>query len=92
MFTQEYKIEIIMILVASSSTIVTLILSFLFPEIQILLLTILTVWLSIVYQVGNIYVKESIRAKNEYDFSVLENVIEGLEDENEDLMREIEDN
>ena len=92
MFTQEYKIEIIMILVASSSTIVTLILSFLFPEIQILLLTILTVWLPIVYQVGNIYVKESIRAKNEYDFSVLENVIEGLEDENEDLMREIEDN
>ena len=92
MFSEEYKIEIIMILIASSSTIVTLILSFLFPEIQILLLMILTVWLPVVYQIGNVYVKESIRAKNEHDFSVLENVIEDLEDENKDLIREIEGN
>ena len=85
MMLEEYKIEIIVIILASMTTILALIISFNYPNLQILVLTILTLLLPVIYQIGHIYSKESIREKNEQDFLVLENTIEELEEENREL-------
>jgi len=82
MILKEHHIESLVIFIASLSTINALIFSFLFPEIQTLLLTILTVLLAAIYQIGYNYAKEKIRNKNEEDFSVIENYVEELEEEN----------
>jgi len=89
MTIEEHKIEIIMIICASMTTILALIISFNYPNLQILILTILTILLPIIYQIGHIYSKESIREKNEQDYFVLEDTLEELEEENQSLKDEI---
>ena len=91
MSLKEHEIDVLIIFIAFFSTATTLILSFIFPEAQITLLTILTVLLPVIYQVGNIYSKESIRAKNEEDYSVLEGTIETLENENKNLKEKVKE-
>ena len=44
--------------------------------------------LPLIYQIGNIYSKESIKQKNEEDYFILEKMIEELEKENEKLKEE----
>ncbi len=82
---EEYKIEISIILVALFCTISALLISNQFPNKQILVLTILTLLLPAIYQTGHIISKEYIRAKNEHDFSVLQDTIEIIKEENNDL-------
>jgi hypothetical protein len=79
---RESKIETITIILASMTTIISLILSFNYPKLQILILTILTILLPVIYQIGHIFSKESIKYKNEQDYIILENIIEELEEEN----------
>lgn len=83
---EDYKIEVVVVvIIASMVTILWLIISFNFPNIQILVLTILIILLPVIYQIGHIYSKESLKAKNEQDYFVLENTIEELEEENQFL-------
>ena len=77
---KEYNIEAILIVFASMTTIFALILSFVYPNLQVLILTILTILLPLIYQVGNIYSKESIRTKNNKDISEIEEVMEDMEE------------
>ncbi|MBT4135979.1 hypothetical protein HOD75_01280 [archaeon] len=89
MRVQEHNVEVIMIITASMTTILALILSFNYPELQILILTILTILLPVIYQVGHIYSKELIKEKNEQDFLILEHNIEFLESQNNLLKQQI---
>ncbi|MCK4650150.1 hypothetical protein KAT36_02865 [Candidatus Pacearchaeota archaeon] len=88
---EEYKIEITIILVALFCTISVLLISNQFPNKQILALTILTLLLPTIYQIGHIISKEYIRAKNEHDFSILQNTIEIIKEENKDLKEILKD-
>lgn len=92
MKSEEYRVDALVIILASMTTILFLIISFVFPELQILLLTILTILLPVIYQIGNMYSKESIRKQNQEDLEIIEEVLEDLEDENERLRRKITQN
>ena len=86
---QDNRIDIITIIIALLSTIFGLIFSFLFPETQILVLTILTVLLPVIYQIGNILSKESIRDENKRDSNILGESLEELKTENENLKEKL---
>jgi len=93
MYIEEHKIEILMIIFSSMATILALIISFLYPIIQILTLTILTIMLPLIYQIGHIYSKEAIRKKKDKDYSIIEesnlekeDYIQELEEENNNLV------
>jgi len=95
---EEYRIEILTIIFSSMTTILALITSFIFPEIQILVLTILTIMLPLIYQIGHICSKEAIREKNDRNYSIVEesnkdkdSYIEELEEENSNLIDFIDD-
>jgi len=85
----EHKIEIRVILIASMTTVISLIISFNYPSLQILVLTILTILLPVTYQIGHIISKEIIRARNEADFFILEKSIEEIKRENRLLKEEV---
>jgi len=87
---EDYKIEVIIILVALFCTISSLIVSYLFPWVQILVLTILTLLLSAIYQMGYVFVKEYTRGKNECDYSRLQFVMQNLREENDGLKKKLE--
>ena len=85
MLNKDNRIDIITIIIASMLTVIGLIISFSFLNLQILVLTILTILLPVIYQIGNIYAKESVRNENKRDLNILENLVEELEQENRDL-------
>jgi len=98
MYIEEHKIEILMIIFSSMATIIALIISFIYPKIQILTLTILTIILPLIYQIGHIYSKESIREESNKDYSIIEesdlekdDYIQELEDENDNLVEYIDE-
>ena len=75
------------------ATILALIISFIYPGIQILALTILTILLPLIYQIGHVYSKEAIRDQNDRDSSIVKELglkkdryIQELEEENSDLI------
>ncbi len=72
----ESRIDILIIIIASMTTIFSLIVGRLFPDFQVLVLTILTILLALIYQIGNIYSKENIKEENEGDFLILDTEIE----------------
>lgn len=82
---KESRINAIIILIASMTTILSLILSNVFPKLQVLILTILTILLALIYQIGNMYSKETIKEINEKDFLEIDMVMEELENENYEL-------
>lgn len=88
---KEYKIELTIILIALFSTISTLIFSNLFPNKQVLALTMLTLILPAIYQIGHIFSKEVTRAKNEQDFSFLQDIVENITIENNELKKILEE-
>ncbi|MBU3923401.1 MAG: hypothetical protein KJ592_00630 [Nanoarchaeota archaeon] len=90
MGSRSSKIEIVIVLLALFFTISSLIISFLFPELQILVLTILTLLLPGIYQIGHIIAKEYIRAKNEKDFSELQYFTDVIKKENESMRKRLE--
>ena len=92
MLREENRIEIITIIIASMSTIVGLIISFTFHKTQILILTILTILLPVIYQIGNIFSKECVRNKNKDDLNIFEEAIEELEYKNRLLNEEFNKN
>jgi hypothetical protein len=79
---EEPRIDVIIILIASMTTIFSLIISNILPKLQILILTILTILLAMIYQIGHIYSKEKIKETNEKDFLEIDMAMEELEDEN----------
>lgn len=87
---KESRVDIIIILIASMTTIFSLILSNLFPNLQVLNLTILTILLALIYQIGNIYSKEIIKEENERDFLEIDMAMEELENENNKLKNKLE--
>ena len=87
MSLKEEHIEAFVILFASLLTITSLVYSYIFPELQVLILTILAVFLAAIYQIGYTYAKQYIRSKNERDFVILEEMIDQLEEENSQLRR-----
>lgn len=78
---REARIDIIIIIIASMTTILALIISNIFPQLQVLILTILTILLALIYQVGNIFSKETIKDENENDFLEIDIAMEELENE-----------
>lgn len=82
MLSKENWVDIIIISLASISTIAGLIFSHIYPTLQILILTILMVLLPIIYQVGNIISKQCVREENNTDFNLLEEAVDELEKEN----------
>jgi hypothetical protein len=92
MLREENRIEIITIIIASMSTIVGLIISFTFHKTQILILTILTILLPVIYQIGNIFSKECVRNQNKDDLNIFEEAIEELEYKNRLLNEEFNKN
>ncbi|MAH49332.1 hypothetical protein CMI37_26130 [Candidatus Pacearchaeota archaeon] len=94
MLSRENRIDITTIIIASMSTILGLIISFILPNVQILILTILTILLPVIYQIGNICSKESVRSQTKNDLNILEEAVEDLEYENnllnEELRRKLE--
>lgn len=90
MNTEDYKIEIVIVLIALFCTVFALVVSYWFPELQILVLTILTLLLPAIYQVGHIFIKEYTRGKNERDYSNLQYATDNLIMENEGLRRALE--
>ena len=68
--------------------ILALIISFIFPSLQILVLTILTILLPMIYQIGHIKSKAVIRKNNQIDYSTVE---ETIADKNKDI-EELEEN
>ena len=97
MYIKEHEIEVLMLLFATLCTISALIISHLYPEIQVLTLTILTVLLPMIYQIGHIYSKVVIRKQQEKDIEFLneesemkDDYIEDLENENSELAGMIE--
>ena len=91
MKVEEYRVDIVVVLIALLCTVLSLIISFLFPVLQILVLTILTLMLPAIYQIGHIFGRECVRAKNEYDFSELQFVMGNLRGENKRLKKELEE-
>ena len=87
MLRPENLIDILTILIASFSTLFALLFSFIFPQFQILFLTILTILLALIYQIGNIISKESVRGEAKKDLNILEGAIEVLERENKILKK-----
>ncbi|MBU0467226.1 MAG: hypothetical protein KJ718_04485 [Nanoarchaeota archaeon] len=85
MLSEDNRVDVIAIIIASLSTILGLITSFAFPRTQVLVLTILTILLPVIYQIGNIFSKKCVRNENKEDFNVLEDAIEEIENENEIL-------
>lgn len=85
MIKKESRIDILVIIIASMTTILALIISNIFPKLQVLILTILTILLALIYQVGNIYSKETIKAENEKDFLELEIATEELKEERDNI-------
>ena len=90
---EEHKIEILTIILSSMTTILALIISFIYPKIQILTLTILTIMLPLIYQIGHIYSKKIIEEKNNSNIRFLgefntekDEYIEELEEENSNLV------
>jgi len=74
--------EIIVILIALFFTISSLVISYMVPQLQVLVLTILTLILPATYQIGHLISREIVRGKNEMDFSEAQDMLEELEDEN----------
>lgn len=94
----EDRIEILTIVFSSMATILALIISFNFPKIQILTLTILTIVLPMIYQIGHIKSKAAIREKKDRDYSIVEesnvekdNYIKELEENTSDLIEYIDE-
>ncbi len=84
---REPRIDIMGIIFASMTTILVLIISNIFPSLQILILTILTILLALIYQIGNIYSKETIKENNERDFLELDRVMEELKNERDEIKK-----
>ena len=104
MIDKENLTDIITIIIASSVTLSGLIYSYLYPEIQVLILTMLMVLLPLIYQVGNIiskgYVKEymiggaleeeaEIKKQEEEIKKEVKEIIKEFEKENKKLEKEI---
>lgn len=75
---EESRIDIIVIIIASMTTIFSLIISNIFPQIQVLVLTILTILLALIYQIGNIYSKETLKENNQKDLLEIDIAMEEL--------------
>ncbi len=89
MLNKENWADILTIIIASTITISGIIVSFIYPNTQILILTILTILLPIIYQIGNIISKECVREENNNDYNILEEALDELEEENLKLRNKI---